>query len=506
MPLYRWQRECLTAWQEAGCRGIVEAATGTGKTRLALTAMAELRARFPDLQVMAVVPTIPLARQWYAALTHEAESEDWRPGLYGGGRRDQEKRVMVYVVNSARTALPAAMRRAFALKRHVLLICDECHHFASPENRRIFAFDAPDPELYCTLGLSATPLGGANDALLTRALGGVVWRFGIRDAVQEGVLCPFVVCEVSAAFTAREREDYADLTVLLTRLWHRVLAEHPSLSGLSGQRQLRAVMALARAADMDPEDACAAWLQASWRRREIAVLADARIRCTAALIQGISPQRRIIVFSERIEQAEALHRRLCRQFGPVAALYHSGMDRRARERNLSLFREGGARILVSCRCLDEGLDVPQAGVGIVMSSSAVPRQRIQRLGRILRNDPGKDAACLYYLYIRDSGEDPAYLRSLEQTETFSLRYYPAEDAFANPFYEYAAAALLERGRGKMNEAQLRELRACLNEGLLRPDWLLEASALSLNLRSAGTRHERNYWRVMQRIAEITRAQ
>ena len=85
------------------------------------------------------------------------------------------------------------------------------------------------------------------------------------------------------------------------------------------------------------------------------------------------------------------------------------MTKDARERVLDEFRKGSIRVLISCRCLDEGIDVPDANIGIVLSSSAVERQRIQRLGRVVRRSPGKDTACLYYIYIRESSDDAAYL-------------------------------------------------------------------------------------------------
>ena len=507
MELYRWQRECLKAWQDNGCRGILHVATGAGKTRFALTAIQTLRARHPGLEVRVVVPTVALARQWLTALTHGAPSEEWRPGLFGGGRRDEDgRRVMVYVINSARTALPAHMRRAFALGHPALLICDECHHCQSPQNRRVFDFITPQVlsgGLYASLGLSATPFGGEGDGLLRRALGDEIYRYGIDDAVSDGVLSSFTVCDVSASFTGEEAQAYQALTDRLTRLLRKLLQAFPFLKSLGGAARLRAIRKLAKDAGMDPEDPAAAYMLLLYRRKEISVLAGARVRCCADLVARLEKDGRVLVFCERIAQAEAAVAALRRSRGSAVGIYHSGLSPSARARNLERFRAGELSVLVSCRCLDEGIDVPEARYGIVLSGSAVPRQRIQRLGRIVRAAPGKENACLYYIYIRQSADDAAFLPGLERCETFDLYYYAGEQAFANEPYELVASALLSRAEG-LPPSHRRELRACLVEGQTRADCLLPPEAQECRARAAATVHGRNYWRCMKKVGALLR--
>ena len=157
------------------------------------------------------------------------------------------------------------------------------------------------------------------------------------------------------------------------------------------------------------------------------------------------------------------------------------------------FRENRHRILVSCRCLDEGIDVPDAGIGIVMSSSAVERQRVQRLGRVIRRTDGKQSACLYYIYIRESTDDAAYLPHLEENDTFGIRYYPAEGVFANDLYEYAAAQIIAYGRARgYDKKQTKELRRCVEEGLVRADYLLPAAVQEENREQSKDKHSKNY--------------
>ena len=167
---------------------------------------------------------------------------------------------------------------------------------------------------------------------------------------------------------------------------------------------------------------------------------------------------------------------------------------------MSDFRENRVRILVSCRCLDEGIDVPDATVGIVLSSAAVPRQRVQRLGRILRRSGGKDSACLYYLYIRDSAEDSAYLPGLDAGKCFSLFFRSQEQDFENDLYVYAAEELMNQGLASgLSESQQRELRRCLLEGLSRADYLLSPELQTRHIDQAVSRHEKNYWQTMRKL-------
>jgi len=189
-----------------------------------------------------------------------------------------------------------------------------------------------------------------------------------------------------------------------------------------------------------------------------------------------------------------------RKHGHICGIYHSEMSKEARKRNMEDFRNRNVHILVSCRCLDEGIDVPDASVGIVLSGAAVTRQRVQRLGRILRRAEGKASASLYYLYIQESAEDTAFLPGLNARGNASLRFRSAEQSFENDLYLYAASEVLDQAKtAGLTVQQLRELRCCLHEGLARTDYLLHPDIQQTFLNSAKSVHERNYWQAMIRM-------
>ena len=504
MQLYKWQKECLSAWEKNQRRGIAHVITGAGKTVLALEAIRRALTLHPDTAVKIVVPFIPLARQWENALLQDPRLAQLRPGFFGGGRRDDPaSRLMIYIVPSARNYLAAHIRQELALGRHVLLICDECHHCASPQNRKIFDFlntAILSGNQYSCLGLSATPLETESGALLVHALGPVIYRYGFEAGVRENVLSPFAVCEVSSSFSASELQEYGRLSSEIALQLQHLHAAYPTLKKMEKRRFLQAVSHIAHQADMDPAEPAAAFLLKTYQRKQVTVSAASRVRCALALLLRLHPTDRVLIFSERIAQAEEMAAAIRRRMGDICVIYHSRMTRDARERNLQAFRENRARVLVSCRCLDEGIDVPDANIGIVLSGSAVERQHIQRLGRLLRRAPGKAAACLYHISIREAPEDLAFLPVLTSCERFSLRYLPAEDDFSSDLYEYACSNLLrsasERG---MSSAFLREYRACLMEGLTRADWLLAEDSLEEHIQTAGTQHEKNYWRAMEKL-------
>ena len=501
MKLYTWQQECLKAWEEKGCRGIVNVVTGAGKTVLALEAIRRFRKRHENARIRIVVPTIPLAQQWQSALLQEAETEQDRPGFFGAGRRDgQDRPLMIYIINSARDHLAGHMEQAFALGQPVLLVCDECHHYQSRENRRIFDFRIPpfySPDQYACLGLSATPFETAHDEVLLRELGDEVYRYGFAEASADGIVSQFTVMETAASFLPEERKIYQELCRELIVLWSRLLRQYPYLKGMEEKAFLIELNRLAQEAGMDPSNPAVSFLLKTWERKKVSNLALTRTQCAFSILRQLPDDTRAILFCERIVQARDMLALLRRRMGNIGVLYHSEMSREARNRSLQAFRENQARVLICCRALDEGMDVPDAGVGIVLSSSSVSRQRIQRLGRILRKAPGKNAACLYYIYLPESTDDFVYLPGLREVPRAYLRYDAEGDTFSNELYEYAARELLREAES-LTPAQRQELRRCLLEGLARADYLLPPEHFRVG--KTETVHERNYRKTMRKMS------
>lgn len=130
---------------------------------------------------------------------------------------------------------------------------------------------------------------------------------------------------------------------------------------------------------------------------------------------------RLVVFHEAIAEAEEIAS-LLRDRNHSVTLYHSRIAAPMRRDNLRLFREGRFDVLVSCRALDEGVNVPETEVGVIASSTASTRQRIQRLGRVLRPAPGKRSATVYTLYATDVEQERLAAEAERLTGTAEINW------------------------------------------------------------------------------------
>jgi superfamily II DNA or RNA helicase len=135
LELFGWQAECLDIWVQNGCRGIVSAVTGSGKTILALAAFQKLKTAIDqELRVKIVVPQTFLAYQWREEIRRNLKASSTEIGLYYGKRKDTGRKYAIYVVNSARYSLARHLMFDLTSGYAVLLVADECHHYGSPEN------------------------------------------------------------------------------------------------------------------------------------------------------------------------------------------------------------------------------------------------------------------------------------------------------------------------------------------------------------------------------------
>ena len=512
--LYPWQKECLSCWSDNQYHGIVNVITGGGKTVLALSAIELLERKLRPskqscpLRIKIVVPTASLMAQWKSAILDYFGSlvspEDI--GCRSGGRKDSaEHKFMIYVINSARYSLARHVIADLDAGNTVLLIADECHHYSSTENQKIFEF-LPFLEnrtaRYASLGLSATPETDNPDyaAVLKPALGNEIYHYGFEDATKKKSICQSAIFQIALSFTADEKAEYEDLTERLNRTLNYLRIRFPLLGSSGGGNFFSAVKRLAG------ENGTAAVyaqivLALSYRRKALISCAGSRVSCAVELVCRLDKNSKIIIFGERIDQADALYKKLEWLFPNQSARYHSAIDPHARKLALKRFENGEIRILISCRALDEGFDVPSANVGIILSSASVKRQRIQRLGRILRRYEGKEIACLYYLYIDGTVEQPSYFSEIPaETALCDLTYDATENEFSHPAYETAANRLLRKFRKKhLDKLLLAEAEKSFRRGIVRPDWLTGKIYCKKKIAESKNNAERNYWICMRQM-------
>jgi hypothetical protein len=242
-----------------------------------------------------------------------------------------------------------------------------------------------------------------------------------------------------------------------------------------------------------------------FRRKNIINLARFRVPCACELVKALAGGR-VIVFAERIQTVNHLFSVLSRLYPQKARRYHSEMEPGARRNALEAYKDGEANILLSCKALDEGLNVPDTDAGIIVSATAGIRQRIQRLGRVLRLSPAGGVKNVYYLYVDGSREDPSLLDGVPAGE--DLSFEPETGRMRNPEYEAYAGKVLEKfslihaghaGGQTISRAQWEELERNIYLGAFRGDYRLPLARINENAGTAGVK-AKNYWIAMGLVA------
>ena len=511
MSLYPWQKECIKAWIANQGRGVVKVVTGAGKTHMALAATQELQLKHNSpLKIKIVVPKIFMVAQWASFILDlygDSNIKRDQIGYYYGAHKGSPNRpYMIYVINSARFALARHILADFEEGYRVLLIGDECHHYASTENRRIFEFipklSSGNLQNYFSLGLSATPHTEGFSEILVPALGPLIYTYGFSEAIQHKVINNCVLYNIGLRLSAEEMVEYAELTHAIAK--SLAVAKKYTRRNLQEQSQDFFVILkrLANSSDLAASTWAIGLLGLMFKRRAIVYEASVRIECALELIARLDSRARIIVFGERITQCNILFEQLAKSYPNQVARYHSEMGVVSKKRAIAQFRDHEVRILVCCKALDEGFNIPSADVGIVLSSTSTERQRIQRLGRILRSSKSKARSNLYYFYILGSLEESALLpETITEMEEFTVKYYESERSFGHEAYDHVAAQVVRKlTKRDLEEAVVATMRYFLQLGQLRSDWLLDERTLQKRADTASEKIERNYWLAMLSMA------
>lgn len=514
--LYQWQEECLSHWFANNGRGMVQAVTGSGKTLLALTAAARLdKALGQSLRIKIVVPTSVLMRQWERNLreflTASHTEEDFsslrgKIGLRGCGcKADPNCKYMIYVINSARYELARQILAELRSGEDVLLIADECHRYASGQNQLIFEFlpyIEPYTKHFYSLGLSATLPSGKALHYLSSVLGRKIYSYGMAEASARRTVCPYDICHIGLDFNKKELDEYEELTDRLTLLYQRLIRLYPQLGKTEPSERCDLIRRLSGDKNKKIAETAASYLHLSYNRKSLVCLASARIDCTCDLIERLEPDEKILIFGERICQAEELYQFLQERYPGQVGRYHYKMGQQANKNSIERFRTGTIRILIACKSMDEGVDVPDAAVGIILSGASTKRQRIQRLGRIIRKKEGKRRAALYYLHITQSSEDICFLPDSGEARILELEYLSGTGTFSNPLYDPLAEAFLNNIKNSGAEnSKIREAGVCLELGCVRSDWLMEPNEIEEQIRLAASVRQKNYWICMKKLRE-----
>lgn len=366
MEPYPHQQEALLAWKLAGRRGVVVLPTAAGKTYLAQLAM-----QATPRSTLIVVPTLDLMHQWYAQL--EAAFPDVEVGLLGGGSRDRTP-ILIATYDSA------TIHAESLGNQYGLLIFDECHHLPTDFYRAIAEYAiAP-----YRLGLTATPErtdGRHND--LDGLIGQQVYRKS-PDDLAGLALAEHKVVQIKVKLSHQERDRY-DACLKLRNDFLR--ESNIYLSSLDGWQRF----VQASAGSQQGRRAMLAHRES----KEIALGTEGKLRVLADLVAKHYPER-ILVFTND----NATVYRISQELLIPAITHHTPV--KERHEILQRFREGDYKILVASHVLNEGVDVPDARVAIILSGTGSEREYVQRLGRVLRKGTDQNKLAILYEVVAEN--------------------------------------------------------------------------------------------------------
>ena len=373
----------LENWVKNGRRGILEHATGSGKTFTAICAIRDALDR--QKSVLTLVPSKELLHQWKTEIQDNIRDIDVKYLLCGDGFNlwkfnntlqlwtrpggGQNKKITIAIMD---TACSDKFVRSVVSGEHLLLVADEVHRIGSSARRNILTIDAGE-----RLGLSATPVRYGDPegtAAIFDYFGGIVPPvFSLKDAIDSGVLTKYYYYPMQVRLTSLEQERWVDLT-----------------------KQISKIIAISSGSGESVDNMIASSFKLRMKLLERARIVKQAANKVALALDVIrryyqSGQKWIVYCDNQSQLNSVLNLLIANGYDSYE--YHSEMQG-DRTETLKYFESHGG-ILVSIRCLDEGVDIPSTTHALILASSQNPREFIQRRGRILRRFPGKHFAQLY---------------------------------------------------------------------------------------------------------------
>jgi superfamily II DNA or RNA helicase len=359
LKLREWQEKAFPLWW-AEKRGIVKVVTGGGKTVFAIHCLTKYLEEEKDNSIFIVVPSIALLDQWYEGLQKTFDDTDI--SLNGGGEHLEEiSKVTISTIDSVKNII-----HKFDAS-NTLLIVDECHKIGTEKRGETLTNN-----WHATLGLSATPERDYDDnfyIIIKKILGDIIFDYDYIDAREDEVIVNFKLLYAYAAMTKDEEDKYKKFTKSIQR--------RAATIGGNNMNDYPLKMLI-------------------FNRARMVKNSKNRIPFGVELLQK-HKRDSWIVFTENKKQAKEFNK-IINKKGYKSAIYNTDLDNAEREENLNNFKSGNLNVLVSCTALDEGFDMPEADGAMILSASSSKRQRIQRMGRVLRITANKENALIVTVY------------------------------------------------------------------------------------------------------------
>jgi superfamily II DNA or RNA helicase len=382
-----YQQQAIDEWHRRERCGVVILPTGAGKSLVAQMAI-ERAGR----STLVVVPTIDLMNQWYDLLLSSFRAE---VGLIGGG---------YYEVGALTiTTYASAFRFMERLGNQFgLLIFDECHHLPSS----VYRYAAEMAIAPFRLGLTATPeRADGEERSLDKLVGPILYRREAHELAGE-YLADYRIVRLNVRLSPEERAFYERERNVFRRFLNEKGIDLGHLSGWQTFIKLSARSEAGRRA-----------MLAYRESKRVALGTDAKLRVLAELLSRHRKDRTLIFTAEN----EMVYR-VSEQFLIPAITHQTGI--KERREWLEAFNRGDVLALATSKVLNEGVNIPEAAVAVVLSGSGSTREHIQRLGRVLRKQPGKEAV-LYEVIASETTEEGISERRSSSDQFREAAYGPS---------------------------------------------------------------------------------
>lgn len=444
--LRQHQREAMRVWFTNSGKGILEMATGSGKTITALAIAAKLYQHIGSpLLIVIVCPYLHLVSQW----EKEANRFGLNPLCCRVSRQQWEQELSVRLYNLTTGTKPLSsiitsnatfsselfQHQLGKVSHRFLLIVDEVHNVGSEKLRSCLPKNAS-----YRLGLSATPerwFDSVGTEALTKYFGSTLVHYTLEKALEDKVLCPYRYYPKLVKLTDEEFDLYYELT---RKIAYAFSKKNNSLEDSS--KGLEALLI---------------------QRSRLIATAKEKGQLLQSLLTPLQQSTHNLIYcgdgtvetesEQSIErQIDAVTKMLGRDLEMSVAKYTAETPLNRRKELRDRFGQGEIQCLVAIRCLDEGVDIPEIRRAFILASSSNPRQFIQRRGRLLRTSPGKKVAEIFDFVV----EPPT-----EMTNHNSQYYSLTRRLFGKELMrviEFASLAI----NGPEALDSLLDLRDCLN--------------------------------------------
>jgi len=375
LRLRDYQEEAIERWKKWGRKGVIILPTGAGKTFCALALLKEYLSQ--GKKCVVIVHTKVLLRQWCERIKQWVGVE---PGVLYGERKTPD-RITVAIINTF---------QKYPIKDADLYIWDECHHYCT-ENCLSIIEELRDKD---HLGLTATlERSDGNHKMLLRYMP-IVYRMRFREAVGR-FISRFEIVEIPCELTPWEWQEY-----------------------VSAEEEIRYYRLRYSSEEINEDPVLRAkYYSRIHKRKAICSAAKDKVVKLVEILKKVGSER-VLVFSESVASIQYIKKVLAEN-GIKAMCYHSYLKKRERE---AVLKEWGKsfNVLLTVRCLDEGIDIPAVRYAVILCNSLQKRQVIQRIGRTLRKRSDNTEAKIYLLYCRKTYEERVKLliRRILAEETY----------------------------------------------------------------------------------------